>query len=159
MQAPQVQVWGPALWSLLHALAEKAGRQARTESEEKRVWRQFLLSLRSVIPCPACQTHYNNYIKIHSWTPVFERSDWNSGLKHWFWEFHTAVRASKGQPLDFEEGQLAAAYTKTKADLVPLKQIWTEHMRRGLILHLLTRDDMQRSLRFLEELILLLFSV
>jgi hypothetical protein len=157
MQAPQVQVWGPALWSLFHALAEKAGQRPRIESEEKRLWRQFLLSLRAVIPCPACQKHYNDYIKIHSWTPVLEGDGWGSRIKHWFWEFHNAVRGSKGQPLEFEEGRLATAYTRSKADLVPFKQIWTEHMRRGLALHLLTRDDMQRSLRFLEELILLIF--
>jgi len=155
MQAPQVQVWGPALWSLFHSLALRAGQKPRGEEEEKRLWRQFLLSLRAVIPCPACQKHYNDYIKIHSWVPVFERkgAEWNRALQQWFWAFHNTVRSEKGQSLDFSEEQLAA-YAVAKAALVPWKQTWTEHMRRGLILHLLTRDDMQRSLRFLEELIL-----
>jgi len=33
----------------------------------------------------------------------------------------------------------------------------TEHMRRGMVLHLFTRDDMLRVLRLMEELILLIF--
>jgi len=158
MQAPQVAVWGPALWSLFHALAYQTGKKPRLENEEKRLWRQFLLSLRAIIPCPACQKHYNDYIKIHSWTSVFELkgADWGAALQRWFWTFHNAVRSEKGQPLEFPEENLAV-YAVGKAALVPWKQTWTEHMRRGLALHLLTRDDMQRSLRFLEELILLLF--
>ena len=159
MQAPQVAAWGPALWSLFHAMANQTGKKPRIENEEKRLWRQFLLSLRAIIPCPACQKHYNDYIKIHSWTPVFELKgvEWGIALKRWFWTFHNAVRSEKGQPLEFPEEELTTAYSVGKASLVPWKQTWTEHMRRGLVLHLLTRDDMQRSLRFMEELILLLY--
>ena len=158
MQAPQVAVWGPALWSLFHAMANQTGKKPRTEAEEKRLWRQFLLSLRAVIPCPACQKHYNDYIKIHNWAPLFELKgmDWGNALQRWLWAFHNTVRSEKGQLLDFPEEQLAV-YAVGKAALVPWKQIWTEHMRRGLALHLLTRDDMQRSLRFREELILHLY--
>ena len=158
MQAPQRVVWGPALWSLLHAMAE-ATKGGKKEAEEKRLWRQLLLSLRAVIPCPTCQKHYNDYIKIHSWIPVFERKgdEWMSGLRAYLWTFHNAVRSEKGQPFDFEATQLATTYSVPKAALVPWKRTWTEHMRRGLPLHLLTHDDMMRSLRNLEELILAVY--
>lgn len=159
MQAPQVAVWGPALWSLFHALAMRTGHTPKAYAEETRLWRQFLLSLRAVIPCPACQKHYNDYIKIHSWVPCFEGKERNAALQRWFWAFHNTVRSEKGQPLDFPEEELAATYTVPTAALVPWKQIWTEHMRRGLALHLLTREDMLRSLRFLEELILFVYSL
>jgi hypothetical protein len=55
------------------------------------------------------------------------------------------------------EEQLGRYEGSTKAEMVQWKQTLTEHMRRGMVLHLLTRDDMLRVLRLMEELILLIF--
>jgi hypothetical protein len=84
-------------------------------------------------------------------------AEWGSKLVAWFFAFHNAVRSSKGQPIDFTEEQLTRYENTTKAELVVWKQTLTEHLRRSMVLHLMTRDDMMRSLRLLEELILLIF--
>jgi hypothetical protein len=164
MEGPAIPVWGPALWSLFHTLAAKSGRSTAVragvsiEAEEKRIWRSLLLAFRSTIPCPACQKHYNEYLVTHSVQPVFEKKggEWGPAIRQWFFGFHNAVRARAGQPLDFTEEQLARYEASTKAEIVVWKQTLTEHLRRGLVLHLLTREDMLRVLRYMEELLLLI---
>jgi Erv1 / Alr family len=165
MEGPMIPIWGPALWSIFHSLAAKSGRKMGViirglsiESEEKRLWRSILLAFRSTIPCPTCQKHYNEYIA-KGWPGVFEAkgSMWGEKLRNWFYVFHNAVRSSKGQPLDFKEEQLERYANSTKTDMIQWKQTLTEHMRRGLVLHLITRDDMVRVLRLIEELIMLIF--
>jgi len=164
MEAPAIPVWGPALWSLFHSLAAKSGLKKNViagvsvEAEEKRLWRSMLLAFRSTIPCPACQKHYNEYIaKAAPW--LFEAKGqhlvWD--LRTWFYTFHNEVRGRKGQPLDFTEEQLERYKHSTKTEMVQWKHTLTEHMRRGMVLHLITRDDMMRVLRLMEELILLIF--
>ena len=165
MEGPAIPVWGPALWSIFHSLAARTGKKTGVlvgvsiESEEKRLWRSMLLAFRSTIPCPACQKHYNEYLNTRSWLAIFDKkgSEWGSAIQTWFFAFHNAVRSTKGQPLDFTEEQLSRYNESTRTEIVHWKQTLTEHMRRGLVLHLLTRDDMLRVLRLMEELILLIF--
>jgi hypothetical protein len=165
MEGPAIPVWGPALWSIFHSLAARSGKKegvqagVSVETEEKRLWRSMLLAFRSTIPCPACQKHYNDYLNTRSWLALFDKkgSEWGNAIRTWFYSFHNAVRSTKGQPLDFTEEQLARYNESTRTEIVHWKQTLTEHMRRGLVLHLLTRDDMLRVLRLMEELILLIF--
>jgi len=165
MEGPAIPVWGPALWSLFHSLAAKSGKRNEVragvsiEAEEKRIWRSMMLAFRSTIPCPACQKHYNEYLLSHPLAPILEvkGSDWGSRLRIWFYAFHNAVRGSKGQPLDFTEEQLVGYESTTRADMVAWKQTLTEQMRRGMVLHIIMREDMLKALRFMEELILLIF--
>ena len=165
MEGPVIPIWGPALWSLFHTLAAKSGKKAgiragvTIESEEKRIWRSLLLAFRSTIPCPACQKHYNEYLIAHPLAPVLDgkQGDWSSQLRAWFYTFHNAVRSSKGQPLEFMEEQLVGYEATTRADMVTWKQTLSEQMRRGMVLHIIMREDMLKVLRFMEELILLIF--
>ena len=165
MEGPAIPIWGPALWSLFHSLAARTGRLngmragVSLESEEKRMWRSMLLAFRSTIPCPVCQKHYNEYIGTKGWNGAFELKgpEWGAKLKEWFYTFHNDVRASKGQPLDFTKEQLERYGSSTRGEMAAWKQTLTEHMRRGMVLRLFTRDDMLRVLRLMEELILLIF--
>ena len=165
MEGPAIPVWGPALWSLFHSLAGRAGKKAGLRAgvsvgaEEKRLWRSMMLAFRSTIPCPACQKHYNEYLISHPLAPMLDgkNSDWGAQLRTWFYTFHNAVRSSKGQPLEFTEEQLGGYESSTRADMVAWKQTLTEQMRRGMVLHIIMREDMLKVLRFMEELILLIF--
>jgi len=165
MEGPAIPVWGPALWSLFHSLAGRAGKKGglragvSVEAEEKRLWRSMMLAFRSTIPCPACQKHYNEYLVSHPLAAVLDgkNSDWGTQLRRWFYAFHNAVRSSKGQPLEFTEEQLVGYESSTRADMVAWKQTLTEQMRRGMVLHIIMREDMLKVLRFMEELILLIF--
>ena len=55
------------------------------------------------------------------------------------------------------EEQLAGYEATLRADMVTWKQTLTEQMRRGMVLHIIMREDMLKVLRFMEELILLIF--
>jgi len=165
MEGPAIPVWGPVLWSIFHSLAARTGLRTGMrsgvliETEEKRLWRTLLLSFRSTIPCPACQKHYNEYIVSKNWNSAFEAKgvEWGSKLRTWFYAFHNAVRLSKSQSLDFTEEQLSRYESTTKGELAQWKQTLTEQMRRGMLVRLMSRDDMLRTLRLMEELILLIF--
>jgi len=165
MEGPAIPIWGPALWSIFHTLAAKSGKKTAIragvtiESEEKRLWRSLLLAFRTTIPCPACQKHYNDYLATKSWMVPFESkgAEWNAKLVAWFFTFHNSVRISKSQVLDFKEEQLERYENTNRTEIEVWKRILTEHLRRAMVLHLLTRDDMMRSLRLMEELILLVF--
>ena len=51
--------WGPSVWSALHSLSFTF---TPTEGS-KRAFRQFLISLKDVLPCPHCSEHYQNWLK------------------------------------------------------------------------------------------------
>ena len=156
MNAPVVNIWGPALWSILHSLAEKTGFKPteKAETEEKRLWRSFLMALRTAIPCPRCQKHFNDYLNKNPIWSFFAKKgvEWGSALRTYFWTFHNAVRTDNKQPLDFSVEQLETYRGTTKDRIFEWKHIYMEHMRRGLGFYMLTREDMLRAVRLIEEL-------
>jgi hypothetical protein len=160
MNAPNINVWGPALWSLLHGLAEKTGFKPteKVEGEEKRLWRSLLMTLRHSIPCPRCQKHYNDYVNQNPYHTLFafKGGEWGSALRTYLWTFHNAVRTTNGQSLDFPVERLETYRTATKANLIEWKRLYADNMRKGLPFYFLTREDMLRCLRLIEELLLFL---
>jgi len=156
MNAPVVGLWGPALWSILHSLAEKTGYKTteKAETEEKRLWRSLLMALRTAIPCPRCQKHFNEYLNKNPTWPLFAKKgiEWGSALRIYFWTCHNAIRTDNQQPLDFTVEQLETYRGTTKDRIFAWKHIYVEHMRRGLGLYMLTREDMLRAVRLIEEL-------
>jgi hypothetical protein len=158
MEAPIIAQWGPALWTLLHYLAERSGKtrpQGRMNwsEEEKRLWRGFLIGLRLCIPCPMCRTHYNTFYMENRIDPLFQQEDWGIALRTWLWRFHNEVRTSKGQPLILSLEDLGPTYASMSLEhYVKAKQTLTEHLRRGLSMRMYVRDDMVKCLRFMEEL-------
>jgi len=157
MNPPIIEVWGPALWSIFHILAEKTGHKPNEaqEHEEKRLWRFFLLALRSAIPCPRCQAHYNDYIQKNPLHPLFLKrgAEWGIALRHYLWTFHCSVRQSKGQPLDFPIERLEEYRLVPREILQGHLSAFGVHLHRGLPLQMITREDMMRLLRVLQELV------
>ena len=160
MEGPIVDSWGPALWSILHSLAERTGFRPTEvkEQEEKRLWRSLLMVLRSSIPCPRCQRHYNEYLNKNPYHVFFAKkgNEWGSLLREYLWTFHNAVRQSKGQAIDFPADRLETYRGVGRGKLLEWKHIFGENMRRALPFHMLIRDDMMRTLRFIEELMFVL---
>lgn len=161
MEAPVISQWGPALWTLLHYIAERSGKPQQTTDrtpplrldEEKRLWMGFLTGLRLCIPCPLCRAHYNAYYKQHRVDLLFRLESWGDALREWLWTFHNEVRTSKGQPLILSLDELRPTYSSMGlGDYIKAKQTWTDHLRKGLSMRLYIRDDMSKCLRFMEEL-------
>lgn len=160
MEGPLVDTWGPALWSIFHSLAERSGFQTTEvkEQEEKRLWRSLFMVLRLSIPCPKCQRHYNEYLNKNPYHVFFskKRVEWGNAIREYLWTFHNAVRESKGQPLDFPVDRLETYRGVGRGKMLEWKHILGEHMRRGLPFHMLIRDDMMRTIKFIEELMFVL---
>lgn len=162
MEGPLTNVWGPALWSILHILAERAGKKTTpvAENEEKRLWRSLLLSLRTSLPCPKCQKHYTDYLKTHSWVSVFSKTglEWGLGIKTWLFDLHNHVTVANGKEVTFTFDRLESTYgSATKGVITTWKHTLGEHMRRGLVLRVVIREDVLKTIRFIEEIMLGLF--
>jgi hypothetical protein len=166
MEGPQTAEWGPALWGILHMLAEKSGRGSGIvrymgrgplqlcHAEQRRIWAALFVSLRTSLPCPLCKQHYVEYIRLNP-PDAFLRipgPDWAVGLRQWIWAFHNAVRTRKEQPLLVTQDQLATLYVPSAVQFQSWKQIVQEHMRRGMFLRWLVREDMLRTVQALEQL-------
>ena len=113
---PDAAEWGPLLWTILHALAEKAGKPISQiyAEDERRAWIQFFKLTGDIIPCHVCKEHFQIYLKEH---PVDELKnipqsairDW---VVTWFWEVHNWVNMTLQKPT-FPKDQLAATYGST----------------------------------------------
>jgi hypothetical protein len=169
MEGPQTAEWGPALWGLLHMLGEKSGRGSGVmrqmgrgpaqlcHSEERRVWATLFAALRTSLPCPLCKQHYVDYVRTNP-PDAFLRipgPEWATALRQWLWTFHNAVRTRKEQALDVPQEELAGRYVPNGTQFAAWKQTMQEHMRRGMFLRWLIREDMLRTLQALEQLWLL----
>jgi hypothetical protein len=147
MNAPQNQEWGPNLWIILHSAAERiGGSQIKLPQEELRIWAGLLSSLRHSLPCPICKKHFTTYFLS---TPI---KTFNSEfIRIWLYNLHCQVndRTEKGNTITIE--QIPEIYSKP-FNFSTHFRIVIDHMNRALRLGWSSRDDIQKSIRFFEEL-------
>ena len=111
---PDASEWGPLLWTVLHALAEKVGNVqfAQYQGDERRALLKIFKLLEKVIPCPSCKEHYEVYLREH---PVdhpirdLPQDALKTYVKTWFWELHNWVNHSINHP-EFPYDQLTPSY-------------------------------------------------
>ena len=147
MDAPQNHIWGPNLWMILHSAAERIGTShVKLPQEELRIWAGLLSSLRHSLPCPVCKKHFTAYF---SSTPVktFNREF----IRNWLYNLHCQVndRTEKSGEITIE--QIPEIYTKPFNFSAHFRVV-AEQMNRALRLGWSSRDDIQKSARFFEEL-------
>lgn len=108
---PQNEEWGPLVWSILHTLAEKAGKQTSpiTRGDEQRAWPLFMKALVPVIPCPFCRTHFDDYLKQYPFELPLDHTAWNDFVRDYFYTFHESVNARLQKP-SFPNDQLSLHY-------------------------------------------------
>jgi hypothetical protein len=147
MDAPQNHIWGPNLWMILHSAAERIGTShIKLPQEELRIWTGLLSSLRHSLPCPVCKKHFTAYF---SSTPVktFNREF----IRNWLYNLHCQVndRTEKENTITIE--QIPEIYSKPFNFSAHFRVV-AEQMNRALRLGWSSRDDIQKSFRFFEEL-------
>lgn len=111
---PITDNWGPSLWKILHALAEKGGKTiggASSRDDEKRQWILLIEIMPKMIPCPNCRTHAQEWILKNPITaikevPYNEVYDW---LTTWVYNFHEDVNKRTGKP-SFDKALLKQTY-------------------------------------------------
>ena len=77
---------------------------------------------------------------------------WAEGLRQWLWRFHNAVRVRKEQSADIPYESIATIYVPDRACFLGWEVIVREHMRRGMFLRWLIREDMIRTMQIMEQL-------
>jgi hypothetical protein len=111
---PQNEEWGPLIWWIVHTLAEKAGRQGNpiTLGDEVRAWPLFVKTLVTVIPCPYCKEHFQEYLQSHPFELPPDYTEWKMFIPLYFYAFHEAVNKRLGKP-SFPFSQLSTTYNQT----------------------------------------------
>jgi len=110
---PETDNWGPVLWAVLHALAERGGKLVSQgfRDDEKRQWTNIITTLPKIIPCPNCRTHAEEWITQHPVTAIKEL--YGDKLRTWlidfFYTFHESVNSRTGKP-SFDKTLLSQTY-------------------------------------------------
>ena len=110
---PEADNWGPVLWAILHALAQKSGNVSAPcfREDEKRQWKTMIEGLPKIIPCPSCREHAEEWIRAH---PMFNpktisQSELHDWIVDWFYDFHESVNLRLEKP-SFDKALLAEKY-------------------------------------------------
>jgi len=148
MESPQNHLWGPALWTLLHSSAERIGSQLlkRLPQEESRIWTNVLSSLRYSLPCPLCKKHFTAYFSSHPLLPI-ERD----AVRAWLFQLHERVNQQTSKPLTITIDTLPELYGIPFQYTVYSKTV-SNHMLLAVRKGICSREDVQRTIRFMEEL-------
>ena len=88
------------LWWILHALAEKGGRQTNSVmiGDEERAWPLLFKTLSAALPCPYCREHLDEYIRSHPFGLPVDQTTWRVYLSTYVYDLHEAVNARTGKP-------------------------------------------------------------
>jgi len=145
MESPQNSIWGPELWMILHSSAERIGTKAtRLPKEESRIWIGLLRSLQYSLPCPLCKKHYASYWS-HSPLPLITRE----AVRSWLGTLHHQVNQRTGKP------EYTESLTETYGQPFHFTKhysIVVKHMTHAVRLGWCSREDVQRTVRFFEEM-------
>jgi len=105
--------WGPILWSLLHGIAERAGKPVSPlyAEDERKIWLQFFKLTSNIIPCHVCKEHFRIYLEQHPVDALkrMPTNDFSAWIRHWFWEVHEWVNMTLSKP-SFPEDRLGETY-------------------------------------------------
>jgi hypothetical protein len=148
MNSPQNNIWGPALWNILHFSAERIGSRLhlRLPQEETRIWTGLLGSLRYSIPCPLCKKHYTQFFLSN---PI--NSMTKDTIRLWLFLLHSSINIRNDKPNTITIDELPAMYDKPFNFTYNFNNL-NEHMTYAIRLGWSTRNDTQRTIRFLQEL-------
>ncbi len=160
---PNTVEWGPRLWRILHSLVEKTGRVTlnRQQAEESRLWNSFLMNLRKSLPCIHCRKHYSDYLLSNPYITILTKigTERQNRLREWFYIFHNSVNTRTGKTYDKTLEELPTIYgSYLSTDFNTDRNILLDNMRRALQKGFITRDDLQKTIRSLDELWLLIGS-
>lgn len=148
MESPQTHQWGPALWMILHSSAERIGSGPAKflQHEESRLWSGLLISLRFSLPCPQCKRHYSDFLQRHPLPIISQQS-----VREWLFTLHQEVNQRNNKLSDITIENIPAIYSKPFHFSLHTG-IFQQHMRLALMQQWCSRDNIQRTIRFLEEM-------
>lgn len=110
---PESDHWGPIVWTILHALAERSGKLVTGSShdDERRQWVNMLTILPKMIPCAMCRKHAEEWLVAN---PILEikalpEDEFHLWCVSWVYRFHESVNLRVGKP-SFDITLLSSTY-------------------------------------------------
>ena len=100
---PENAEWGPLFWKLLHAFAERAGKQMNKnlQKDEMRLWIHILEGLKYILPCDICRAHYSEWLTTHP-VEVLLTMDYigtNYWISNYLWSLHNTINEGNDKPI------------------------------------------------------------
>ena len=92
-------LWGKYTWILFHWLVENIKEEYFVEERTNLI--KIIESICSNLPCPSCQSHANEYLRLR---PI-NKIQTKTGLIKYLFTFHNAVN-TRGRKKVFDEGIL-----------------------------------------------------
>ena len=132
--------WGPLLWKLLHALAEKLGKQKPEilAADEAREMVLILRGIEVIMPCEKCRKHYKEYRVKNPYDIFAQRRGLGlkRGVREWLYLLHEAVNKKNGVESGLLLENMESMYTDVKIQdaWTPLNQVLMTSVSSGLIL-------------------------
>jgi hypothetical protein len=87
------KIWGPFLWYILHIIS--FNYPVHPSYADKRIYHDFYVNFKDLIPCSTCRKHYNQHLHINPITPALDN---RSDLVKWVIQMHNLVNISLGKP-------------------------------------------------------------
>ena len=110
---PETTHWGPILWTILHALAERGGKSVNVlfRPDEIRQWILVMTTLPKIIPCPDCREHAEAWLLARPFLDLktVPQTQLYSWLTTYIYDFHEAVNKRTEKP-SFDKALLAGTY-------------------------------------------------
>jgi len=132
--------WGPLLWKLLHALAEKLGKQKPEilAADEAREMVLILRGLEVIMPCEKCRKHYKEYRVKNPYDIFMQRRGLGlkKGVREWLYLLHETVNKKNGVESRLLLENMESMYKDVKIQdaWTPLNQVLMTSVSSGLIL-------------------------
>jgi hypothetical protein len=87
------KIWGPFLWYIMHIIS--FNYPVHPSYADKRIYHDFYVNFKDLIPCSTCRKHYNQNLHINPITPALDN---RSDLVRWVIQMHNLVNISLGKP-------------------------------------------------------------
>jgi bisphosphoglycerate-dependent phosphoglycerate mutase len=107
------------MWSLLHGLAERAGRLNNDlqKADERRAWDALFKSLEKGIPCEHCRKHYGDWYAAQKPVLPEDYGQFRDYVRKWLYDLHENVNQNTKKS-SFPYEKLAVEYKDKKIQML-----------------------------------------
>ena len=149
MSLLQRETWGPAMWKILHILANRSGSITNKilEDDEAHAWINVLKTLETIMPCALCATHYKNFVKKTNINVllVLKGLSRNKWLTEFWWNLHNEVNLRSNKP-EFSKDDLTIYADKTEftESHELIKKVVAKGIEQGTLQMLVAKNGLVR---------------
>ena len=104
-------IWGPAIWHFLHTMS--FNYPVKPTCEDKQHYRDFVLSLKHVLPCGKCRKNLINNLKKHPLELSHMKS--RDTFSKWVYTFHEAINTMLKKKSGLTYAEVRERYENSRA--------------------------------------------